>query len=141
MHFNKYKSASGGKTTILEELFIRLKHDRLNPIYISFNGNWDLDQEGSLTERLCRRIGFAMMKDDCVLKSKPLEALRCPPDLITQHLGDQSAILLIDELNMWLPNPALMPSLQDDETQKMEEQGKSAAKFLKANFLGKVRTA
>nr|ABI14350.1 unknown [Pfiesteria piscicida] len=122
------RCARGGKTTALLHLFLQLKSQNMNPIFITFNGFSKVSKHGSLLDRMCRSIIHSLMKDDDPLKGTDLSGVSCPVSLIVDHLKDQKAVLLIDELNQ-LINVDASPD---------DAQSRDVAAFLKEHFLSTV---
>ena len=92
----------GGKTTVLCRLFDELKTRGCSPIFVSFNGDYNitpLKRERDSIETLTRAIAISVMM-------KPPEdrgAVQCSEDVLTEYFAREGKmVLLIDELNVLL---------------------------------------
>ncbi|CAJ1330691.1 unnamed protein product [Effrenium voratum] len=94
----------GGKTTMLYEVFDRLKKEGKLPIFISFSGDslvYRLDGE-KVMDTMLRAIAVSLMKNKPADK-KGAERVRCSEEALKAYLEDKKdVVLVVDELNVLL---------------------------------------
>ncbi|CAJ1392801.1 unnamed protein product [Effrenium voratum] len=94
----------GGKTTMLYEVFDRLKKEEKLPIFISFSGDslvYRLDGE-KVMDTMLRAIAVSLMKNKPADK-KGAERVRCSEEALKAYLEDKKdVVLVVDELNVLL---------------------------------------
>ena len=113
----------GGKTTMCAS-FDKLREEGYNPIFVSFNGDFNIKQlprEVDSIETLTRAIGIALMKSPPTVEE--MGGVACSPGTVRECLaGKEKVVLLIDELNVLLKVGS--PDLHS-----------KVGAFLRANFL------
>ena len=91
----------GGKSTVLRKLFNALKKSdmKVNPVYISFNGNFKFQDGESQAQAILRMIASQLINTTSV-------DLVCDEEYLEKYIreSERPLILLIDELNC-LGNP------------------------------------
>jgi hypothetical protein len=91
----------GGKSTVLRKLFNALKKSdmKVNPVYISFNGNFKFQDGESQAQAILRMIASQLIETTSV-------DLVCDEEYLEKYIreSERPLILLIDELNC-LGNP------------------------------------
>lgn len=91
------RMSRGGKTTILCELFAKLKLEGdIDPIFISFNGTLRDVKGLSQSESIIHMIA-TQITDPRDVGGRPII---CDESILDEHLGDRQVVLLIDELNV-----------------------------------------
>ena len=92
--------ARGGKTTVLRQLFDKLKEQGCAPIIINFNGDTTRRKGESDVQLLLRLIGSQFVVD---VPDEDMESLVCDQQSLMKHIDTTSdgkpVVLLIDELN------------------------------------------
>jgi hypothetical protein len=114
----------GGKTTVLCQVFDKLKASGKKPIFISFNGDTIIHRapEENPLDTTLRAIAIALMKEKPT-KSNEAKTVKCEESTLDKFLeGKDNIVLLVDELNV-----LLKPS----DTENYADVGR----FLRESFL------
>lgn len=81
-------------------MFNKLKEDNIHPIFISFNGQYKVSTSLTKKESILHAIAIQLTNPDDIKGCNII----CNEEKLNEYLGNDSVVLLIDELNV-LSNP------------------------------------
>jgi hypothetical protein len=86
----------GGKSTVLNAIFHKLQSEGINCIIITFSGNFRFRSGETQKNAILRLIASQLVSS---LSKNPDQDIECDEAALDERIGNESFVLLIDELN------------------------------------------